>query len=66
VQSFIWSFKIGQFFEKRGTDKRVSFYDEIDILNIDSVYESSGYIPVYSQSLTYTINNASFEFWCDG
>ena len=44
----------------------MSFYDEDDILNIGSVYENSGYIPVYSQSLTYPINNASFEFWCDG
>ena len=55
-----------QIFEKRLGDKRTSFYDEDDILNIGSVYENSGYIPVYSQSLTYPIDNASFEFWCDG
>ena len=55
-----------QIFERRLGDKRTSFYDEDDILNIGSVYENSGYIPVYSQSLTYPINNASFEFWCDG
>ena len=55
-----------QIFERRLGDKRTSFYDEDDILNIGSVYENSGYIPVYSQSLTYPINDASFEFWCDG
>ena len=55
-----------QIFERRLGDKRVSYYDENDILNIDSVYESSGYIPVYSQSLTFPIGYTSFEFWCDG
>jgi hypothetical protein len=55
-----------QIFERRLGDKRVSFYDEDDILNVDSVYEISGYIPVYSQSLSFPISNASFEFECDG
>ena len=47
-------------------DKRVSFYDEVDTLNVDSVYEISGYIPVYSQSISFPFNGASFEFQCDG
>jgi len=55
-----------QIFEKRLGNKRVSYYDEEDVLNIDSIYEASGYIPVYSQSLTFPIPYASFEFWCDG
>jgi hypothetical protein len=55
-----------QIFERRLGNKRVSFYDEEDILNVDSVYEISGYIPVYSQSLTFPINYASFNFHCDG
>jgi hypothetical protein len=55
-----------QIFERKGGDKRVSFYDENDILNLDSIYINSGYIPVYSQSLTFPIPYASFEFWCDG
>jgi hypothetical protein len=55
-----------QIFERRLGNKRVSFYDEDDILNVDSIYEISGYIPVYSQSLTFPIDYASFEFWCDG
>ena len=55
-----------QIFEKKGTDKRVSYYDENDILNVDSIYLASGYIPVYSQSLSFPIPNASFEFECDG
>ena len=55
-----------QIFERRLGNKRVSFYDEDDILNVDSVYEVSGYIPVYSQSLTFPINYASFNFHCDG
>jgi hypothetical protein len=44
----------------------VSFYDEDDVLNVDSVYEISGYIPVYSQPISFPLNNSSFEFWCDG
>ena len=55
-----------QIFEKKGTDKRVSYYDENDTLNVDSIYLASGYIPVYSQSLSFPIPNASFEFECDG
>jgi hypothetical protein len=55
-----------QIFERRLGDKRVSFYDEEDILNIDSVYEISGYIPVYSQSLTFPYTYTSFNFRCDG
>jgi hypothetical protein len=55
-----------QIFERKGGNKRVSFYDEDDILNLDSIYLASGYIPVYSQSLTFPIPAASFEFWCDG
>ena len=55
-----------QIFERKGGNKRVSYYDEEDVINVDSVYTASGYIPVYSQSLTFPINNASFEFWCDG
>ena len=55
-----------QIFERKGGNKRVSYYDEEDILNVDSVYESSGYIPVYSQSLTFPIPYASYEFRCDG
>jgi len=55
-----------QIFEKKGTDKRVSYYDENDILNVDSIYLASGYIPVYSQSLSFPLDNASFEFQCDG
>jgi hypothetical protein len=55
-----------QIFERKGGNKRVSYYDEEDVLNVDSIYLSSGYIPVYSQSLTFPIPYASFEFWCDG
>jgi hypothetical protein len=55
-----------QIFERRLGDKRVSFYDEDDILNVDSIYISSGYIPVYSQTLTFPITYVSFEFQCDG
>jgi len=55
-----------QIFERRLGDKRLSFYDEDDILNVDSVYEVSGYIPVYSQSISFPLNNSSFEFECDG
>ena len=55
-----------QIFERRLGNKRVSFYDEEDILNVDSVYEVSGYIPVYSQSLSFPFSSASFEFECDG
>jgi hypothetical protein len=55
-----------QIFERRLGNKRVSFYDEEDILNVDSVYEISGYIPVYSQSLSFPFSSASFEFECDG
>jgi len=55
-----------QIFERKGGNKRVSFYDEDDILNVDSIYTASGYIPVYSQSLTFPINYASFNFHCDG
>lgn len=55
-----------QIFERRLGDKRVSFYDEEDILNIDSVYEASGYIPVYSQPLTFPYTYTSFNFHCDG
>jgi len=55
-----------QIFERRLGNKRVSFYDEDDILNVDSVYEISGYIPVYSQSLSFPFSSASFEFECDG
>jgi hypothetical protein len=55
-----------QIFERKGGDKRVSYYDETDILNIDSVYLASGYITIYSQSLTFPITYASFDFHCDG
>ena len=55
-----------QIFERRLGDKRVSFYDEDDILNVDSIYISSGYIPIYSQALIFPINNVYFEFRCDG
>jgi len=55
-----------QIFERRLGDKRVSYYDEDDILNVDSIYVSSGYIPVYSQALTFPINYVSFNFHCDG
>jgi len=55
-----------QIFERRGGDKRVSYYDETDILNIDSIYLASGYIAIYSQSLSFPINYTSFEFECDG
>ena len=55
-----------QIFERRLGNKRVSFYDEEDTLNVDSVYEVSGYIPVYSQSLSFPFSSASFEFECDG
>jgi uncharacterized protein (DUF2164 family) len=55
-----------QIFERRLGDKRVSFYDENDVLNVDSVYEISGYIPMYSQSLSFPFSSASFEFECDG
>lgn len=55
-----------QVFERKGGNKRVSHYDENDVLNVDSVYENVGYIPVYSQSLTFPYSYTSFEFWCDG
>ena len=55
-----------QIFEKKGTDKRVSYYDENDILNVDSVYEISGYIPVYTESLSFPHTYTSFDFYCDG
>lgn len=55
-----------QIFERKGSDKRVSYYDENDVLNIDSIYLSSGYVDIYSQTLTFPIGYTSFEFWCDG
>jgi len=55
-----------QIFERRLGDKRILYYDEDDILNVDSIYISSGYIPVYSQALTFPINYVSFNFRCDG
>ena len=57
-----------QIFERRLGNKRVSFYDEYDILNVDSVYEISGYITVYSQPLSvlFPFNNVGFEFECNG
>ena len=55
-----------QIFERKGGSKRVSYYDEDDVLNINSVYESSGYIPVYSQSLSFPFAGVSFEFRSDG
>jgi len=55
-----------QIFERRLGDKRILFYDEDDVLNIDSVYIISGYIPVYSQNLTFPYTYTSFDFWCDG
>jgi hypothetical protein len=55
-----------QIFERRLGNKRVSFYDEDDILNVDSVYEISGYIPVYSQVVSFPFSSASFDFECDG
>jgi hypothetical protein len=55
-----------QIFERRLGNKRVSFYDEDDTLNVDSVYEISGYIPVYSQVVSFPFSSASFEFECDG
>jgi hypothetical protein len=53
-------------FERRLGDKRILYYDEDDILNVDSIYISSGYIPVYSQALTLPIDYVSFNFRCDG
>lgn len=53
-------------FERKLGDKRVSYYDEDDVLSVDSIYISSGYIPVYSQSLSFPISYVSFEFYCDG
>ena len=53
-------------FERKLGDKRVSHYDENDVLNVDSIYLSSGYIPVYSDLLSFPISYASFEFYCDG
>ena len=55
-----------QIFKRRLGDKRILFYDEDDVLNIDSVYISSGYIPVYSQNLTFPYTYTSFNFLCDG
>ncbi len=58
-----------QIFERKNGGKRVSYYDENDILTIDSVFDASGYnFDVYSQDLTgiLPINFVSFEFWCDG
>jgi hypothetical protein len=55
-----------QIFENKSSNKRVSYYDEDDVLNIDSVYEISGYIPVYSQNLTFPYTYTSFNFHCDG
>jgi hypothetical protein len=55
-----------EIFERKLGDKRVSYYDEDDVLNIDSIYISSGYIPVYSDLLSFPITYASFEFYCDG
>jgi hypothetical protein len=55
-----------QIFERKGGNKRVSYYDEDDVLNIDSIYEASGYIPVYSQPLTFPYTYTSFNFHCDG
>jgi hypothetical protein len=53
-----------QIFERRGGDKRISFYDENDVLEIDSIIP--GYIVVYSNVVSFSINNTSFEFECDG
>jgi hypothetical protein len=64
--SLFYEHQTKQIFERKGGNKRVSYYDEEDVLNIDSIYEASGYIPVYSQSLTFPITYASFDFWCDG
>ena len=66
VDSSFYQHYTKQIFERRLGDKRVSFYDEDDVLNVDSVYEISGYIPVYSQSLAFPISYASFNFHCDG
>ena len=66
VDSSFYQHYTKQIFERRLGDKRVSFYDEDDILNVDSVYEISGYIPVYSQLISFPLNNSSFEFECDG
>jgi hypothetical protein len=65
VDSLFYQHYTKQIFERKGTDKRVSYYDENDILNVDSVYESSGYIPVYTESLTFPHTYTSFEFYCD-
>ena len=58
-----------QIFERKNGGKRVSYYDENDILTIDSVFDASGYnLDVYSQDLSgnFSINYVSFQFYCDG
>lgn len=55
-----------QIFERKGGMKRVSYYDETDILNIDSVYESAGYTEeVYSQTLNFPYAYTSVRFLCN-
>ncbi|CAK0768347.1 hypothetical protein CCP3SC1AL1_4410001 [Gammaproteobacteria bacterium] len=58
-----------QIFERKNGGKRLSYYDEDDVLTIDSVFDASGYnFDVYSQDLTgvFPINFVSFQFYCDG
>ena len=55
-----------QIFERKGGNKRVSYYDENDILNLDSIFLVSGYVEIFSQPLSFPINYASWEYWCDG
>ena len=64
--SLFYDYYTKEVFERKLGDKRVSHYDENDVLNVDSIYLSSGYIPVYSDLLSFPISYASFEFYCDG
>jgi hypothetical protein len=53
-----------QIFENKNNDKRISFYDENDVLTIEPIISNS--VLVYSQALSFPINNISMNFECDG
>jgi len=53
-----------QIFENKNNDKRISFYDENDVLTIEPIISNS--VLVYSQALSFPINNTSMNFECDG
>ena len=56
-----------EIFAKKGNVKSVSYYDENDILSIDSVISSLGYdYNAYSDVLSFPIGAASYCYNCSG